>query len=111
MDISSIDTNSMDIVELKQLKRSLDIAIDGFAKRQMRIALQEIEAVAKKHGLTLDDISNARKFSVEKKKRKGSHQYKNPKDPAVIWSGMGRQPRWFNDALAEGLSKEDMRIK
>lgn len=111
MTISDTDIEAMDIAELKKMKRQLDAAIDGYAKRAMREALAEIEAVAKKHGLSLDDISNARKFAKVRKPRSVTNRYRNPKDASQIWTGMGRKPAWFTQAIEDGLVKEDMRIK
>lgn len=111
MSISDIDIEAMDIAALKKTRRELDAAIDGYAKRQMRAALEEIEAVAKKHGLSLADLNDARKFAKPRKARRVTNRYRNPKDPSKLWTGMGRPPAWFTQAIADGLDKEDMRIK
>lgn len=112
MSAPEIELDKMDLRELKKLRREVDDAINGYAQRQMRIALQEIEAVAKKHGLTLNDISNARKFATRfRKPRRVTARYRNPNDPSKIWTGLGRKPAWFAEAIESGISKEDMLIK
>ncbi len=38
-------------------------------------------------------------------------KYRNPDNPTETWSGRGRKPRWFEEALARGLSAEAMLIR
>ncbi|WP_411839965.1 H-NS family nucleoid-associated regulatory protein [Paracoccus sp. ME4] len=111
MTISDVELDALDVADLKKIRRQVDAAIDGYAKRQMRIALEEIEAVAKKHGMTLDDITNARKFTKVRKPRPVASRYRNPKDASQIWTGRGRKPAWFTQAIEDGLDKNDMLIK
>ena len=37
-------------------------------------------------------------------------KYANPTDPTQTWVGLGKQPRWFQDALASGRTREEMQI-
>ena len=52
--------------------------------------------------------------SVSKKgngaRRPSKKGYRNPDNPKEIWSGRGRKPRWFTDAIGAGTSEESMRI-
>ena len=34
--------------------------------------------------------------------------YRNPRNAAQTWSGRGKQPSWILDAMAQGLSLEDL---
>lgn len=38
------------------------------------------------------------------------HCYVHPADCRIVWSGQGRPPRWFLEAIASGLTPDDMLI-
>lgn len=37
-------------------------------------------------------------------------KYRHPENAALTWSGRGRKPLWFAEALATGKSAEDLAI-
>ena len=37
-------------------------------------------------------------------------KYANPANKADTWSGRGRKPRWFSEALAKGKKPEDLAV-
>jgi len=37
-------------------------------------------------------------------------KYANPANKAETWSGRGRRPRWFDEAIKAGKSADDMAI-
>jgi len=43
-------------------------------------------------------------------KNKAPAKYKNPADESQTWTGKGRQPQWFKDAMAAGKSPEALEI-
>jgi len=43
-------------------------------------------------------------------KTKAPPKYKNPTDASQTWTGKGRQPQWFKDAMAAGQSPEALEI-
>lgn len=105
--VKKTDLGKMSMEELKQLKKDVDAAIKGFAERRRAEALKAIEAVAKEHGMSVDEI-----VGLKGKKRKGKTppKYVNPANPAETWSGRGRQPAWFKSAITAGKSPESMEI-
>jgi hypothetical protein len=38
-------------------------------------------------------------------------KYQHPDNPAITWSGRGRKPQWFVDALAAGTTAGDLEIR
>jgi DNA-binding protein H-NS len=68
----------------------------------------KINALIKAEGLTFDDVFGQR---PPRSKRAGvsvAAKYRNPTDPEQTWSGRGKRPRWFNDALKTGVKEKDM---
>ncbi len=37
-------------------------------------------------------------------------KYRHPENPALTWSGRGRKPHWFVEALAAGKAAEELEI-
>ena len=102
-----IDLNSLSLKELKALQINLTKAISDYDQRMKREAAAELEARARELGFTLDEL-----LSVKGKKKTASAKPKfaHPEDPSVTWTGRGRQPQWFRDALAAGKTEEDLAI-
>jgi len=101
-----MDLQTLSLDELKVLRRDIAKAIDSFEDRQKKAALAEIEALAAKHGYSLDALTGNKAV-----KRVHPAKYAHPENPAVTWSGRGRQPQWIKDALAAGKSLEEFLIE
>lgn len=100
-----IELSKMSFQELKQLEKDLAKALKDFEKRKKNEAIVAAMAAAKEHGFTLEDILEEvgkGKVSVPK--------YQHPTNPAVTWTGRGRPPKWFKEALKGGSDPEDLFI-
>ena len=116
----SIDLNSMSKKELLALKARVEKAIQRLEKKTLEQARKAAEEAARKFGVTLDELTGTKSGAKQgaKNRRKGSGKrrakaaakYANPDDPSQTWTGRGRQPAWFKQALAAGRSPEDMLI-
>lgn len=103
--MTELDLNSLSLAELKQLQKDVARALAGFEDRRRADARAALEAQAKALGFTLAD------FVGEPSKRTrapAEAKYRHPENAEVTWSGRGRKPRWFTDALAAGKSAESM---
>lgn len=101
------DLSKLSLDELKALRKDVEKAIGDFEKRKRSEAMKEIQAVAKKHGLSVDDIVGGK---AKGRKSKAAPKYRNPDDASQEWSGRGRQPAWFKSALAAGKKPESLEI-
>ena len=101
------DLSKMSIDELKALKKDVESAIDGFAERKRVEAYKAIQEVAKKHGMSVDEIVGGKSV---KRRAKSVAKYANPENASQTWSGRGRQPAWFKAAMAAGKDPEAMQI-
>lgn len=102
---AKIDLGKMSLDDLKSLKKDVTKAIDGFQSRKRAEALKEVQAVAKKHGLSVDEL-----MGKSKRKAKAAAKYRNPANTAETWSGRGRQPAWFKKAVESGKSLKSLEI-
>ncbi|WP_299970590.1 H-NS histone family protein [uncultured Roseobacter sp.] len=92
----------------KQLKK-----LEAQEKKQ---ALAAAVKAAKQHGFDLAEIvpssrSVKRPAQRSKPKAPAKPKYAHPENPALTWSGRGRQPVWFKEAVAAGKRLEDLAIK
>lgn len=107
MAAKKMDLGKLSLEELKTLQKDVEKAIVDFQKRKRSEAMKEIQEVAKKHGLSVDDIMGGK---GKGKKSKAPAKYRNPADPSQEWSGRGRQPAWFKSALSAGKKPESLEI-
>lgn len=102
-----MEIESLSLKELKDLRVQIDRAISSFEDRRKRDALAKLEAEARELGFTLQDLVEA---SQLRKRAPSQAKYANPANPADTWSGRGRKPRWFIEAISAGTSPEDMAV-
>ena len=100
----SFDTMSLD--ELKRLKKDLDKAIANYDDRRKAEARRALEEKAREYGFSLSELAD-----VKTTKRAAlAPKYRNPSNPEQTWSGRGRQPSWFREAIVAGTEPDDLKI-
>ncbi len=100
----------MSMDELKALKKDVEKAIADFEGRKREAALKEVQAIAKKHGIAVDELIGKGRKGKGKAKSKAPAKYRNPADPSQTWSGRGRQPAWYKAAVNAGKSIKSLEI-
>ena len=107
--MTDLDFETMNLNELKRLRRDLDKAIASFDQRRKAEAKRVVEAKAREHGFSLAELVAA----GSGKSRKGSlvaPKFCNPDNPEQTWSGRGRQPVWYRDKLTAGVDPARLEI-
>jgi DNA-binding protein H-NS len=102
-----IDLNSLSLKELKDLQTQVAKAINGYEDRRKKEALAELEERARAMGFSLAELTGV---APSRKRAPAAAKYANPANPADTWSGRGRKPRWYAEALAAGKSPDDLSI-
>lgn len=69
--------------------------------------VKEILDVMQQYGITVDDLTT--KAPVQRRDRRPA-KYANP-NGAGTWSGAGRPPKWYKDAVDQGVDPESMLIR
>lgn len=105
----TIDLNGMSLKDLKKLRKDVDQAIASFEERQRQQALAELESKAKEMGFSLSELTGGK--AKTKGRSVSAPKYRDPEDPDRTWTGRGRQPEWFKEALAKGKDPEEMLIR
>lgn len=105
-DLGKVDVGSLSLEELETLHKDVTKAISTFKERQRLEAIAALETKAKEMGFNLFDLTGGAK-------RKGSGgfpKFVHPENPALTWTGRGRQPAWIKEGLAAGKSLGDFAI-
>ena len=112
----NFDLKSMSPKELKALQKKIDTALARVTGKEKKAALAAVEKVAKVHGFALADLIEtgsakaALKTKAKVKKQPALAKYANPSDKTQTWTGKGRQPGWFKDAIGAGKRAADLVI-
>jgi DNA-binding protein H-NS len=97
--------DEMNLEELKALSREIEKAIQKTATQNLKKARDAAEAAARQFGFSLEEVIEKRPVGRTKS---SEAKYRNPKNPTQTWSGRGRQPQWFKDAIAGGRTPEGL---
>lgn len=106
---AALDLEAMSLDELKSLRKTVEAAIVSFEERSRQAALEAAAAAAAEHGFNITELMSAKAVAT-KGKTKGTPKFQNPKDPAQTWTGRGRKPNWFEEALEAGITEDQMLI-
>ena len=105
IDLKSLNANQLDELIRKANARKGDLGKERAAKVRAKV-----DALIKAEGFTFADLYGGR-GGRRGKRGKVAPKYRNPADASMTWSGRGKRPRWFNDALKGGKSEKSMLVK
>lgn len=93
---------------LKEIQKA-ESEYDG---RRLKELKADIEKMLSAEGYTLNDIAENRSRSKRSSNGavKAPAKYRHPENAELTWSGRGRQPGWFKEALEGGKAKEDLQV-
>lgn len=103
----AFDLDNLSLKDLKDLNAQVTKAIATFVDRKKKQALAELEEKAREHGFSLSELTGS---APVRKRTPATVKYANPANAADTWSGRGRKPRWFEEAIAGGKKPEDLLI-
>lgn len=106
-----VNLQELSLSDLKQLQRDVTKAIATFETRQKAEARIKVEALARELGFSLGELLAADPRAAQRSTKSSSPaKYRDLEDPSLTWSGRGRKPKWFIDAVAAGQSPESLMI-
>ncbi len=71
----------------------------------------KIDALLASNRLSLADVYPVRGAKSTRSRSGAGPKYHNPQDPSQTWSGLGKRPRWFVEALKRrGVTPESLLI-
>lgn len=105
--MSVIDLDSLELEELKKLQKDVAKAITSFEARKLKEARATVTAAAQELGYSLEELVAGKAKGT---KSVAAPKYRHPENAELTWSGRGRQPAWFKEAVAGGATPDDLEI-
>ncbi len=107
------DLSTMSKKQLEKLQNDVQKALSALQAKERREAQKAAEAAAAKYGFSLSELTETPRGKSARKSRpktQGTPKYANPEDPSQKWTGKGRQPQWYKDAIAAGTDPKTLEI-
>ena len=103
----AIDIKTLNHNQLNELISRAKNRQDVMHKEKEGKVRDKVLALVNAEGFTIDEL-----FGVggKKTRRKVKPKYRNPADANMTWTGRGKRPRWFNDAITAGKKEKDLLI-
>ncbi len=106
--MADYDLEALSLSELKKMQKDVAKAISTFEDRQKAEARVKVEALARDLGYSLAELVGT---GTKSSRAPAAAKYRHPENPALTWSGRGRKPQWFLEALEAGKSKGEFTIR
>ncbi|MFN4156724.1 MAG: H-NS family nucleoid-associated regulatory protein [Paracoccaceae bacterium] len=106
--MADYDLEALSLSELKKMQKDLTKAISTYQDRQKAEARAKVEAFARDLGYSLAELVG---IETKTARAPAPPKYRHPENPALTWSGRGRKPQWFVDALTGGTTAGDLEIR
>jgi len=109
-----IALNKLSAKELAELRAQLEQRQVELQKQTLDALRERVFAMIEKEGLTIDEVLGSKtrgRQTTRKTKAEVPKKYRNPKSPHQEWSGRGRQPVWFAEAIASGVKERALLIR
>ena len=105
--MADYDLEALSLGELKKMQKDVAKAISTFEDRQKAEARAKVEALARELGYSLAELLGT---DTKSARAPAAAKYRHPENPALTWSGRGRKPQWFVEALEAGKTASDLAI-
>ena len=106
IDLKSLNHNQLGDLIARAKARQEELAREKASKLR-----EKINAMVKAEGLARDEVLGRQGTRGRGRgKSKVAAKYRNPSNPEQTWSGRGKRPRWYHDALAAGKKEKDLLI-
>jgi DNA-binding protein H-NS len=105
--MADYDLEALSLSELKKMQKDVAKAISTFEDRQKAEARAKVEALARDLGYSLTELVGT---DTKSARTPAAAKYRHPENPALTWSGRGRKPQWFVEALEAGKTANDLAI-
>lgn len=106
----AIDLTQLSSDELDKLSADIRKAKMQLEKRRIKDARDAIEKAAAEFGMSVSEVMGKALSSRKSGGAAAPAKYANPANPAQTWSGRGRQPAWYKEAVAGGADPSSLEI-
>ncbi len=109
---TKLDVTRLGFDALLDLKQRIDHEITTRQDHEIATLKGKVSAVASALGVSLAALLGIKAESAEKKsKRHARIKYRDPENADNTWTGRGRPPKWLQEKLEQGASKEQFQVQ
>jgi DNA-binding protein H-NS len=105
--MADYDLEALSLSELKKMQKDVAKAISTFEDRQKAEARAKVEALARDLGYSLAELVGT---ETKSSRAPVAAKHRHPENLALTWSGRGRKPQWFVDALEAGKTAGELAV-
>jgi DNA-binding protein H-NS len=105
--MADYDLEALSLSELKKMQKDVAKAISTFKDRQKAETRAKVEAFARDLGYSLAELVGT---ETKSSRAPAVAKYRHPENPALTWSGRGRKPQWFVEAIEARKTANDLAI-
>jgi len=106
----AVDIKNLNHSQLNDLISKAQVRQTELRKEKVAKLRDKVIALIKSEGYTFDDIFGHARGKAKRTTGTVAPKYRNPANPTQTWSGRGKRPHWFNDALKAGKKEKDLAI-
>ena len=103
------DFNKLSESEIQSLIDNAEKALKEKQSSKRKEVIAQIKELAASIGVSVEIIEGDKK--ADRKIGKVAAKYRNPADASQTWTGRGLAPKWMQELLGSGRSKEEFEIK
>jgi len=107
----SVNLKALSFDELLELREQVDAALSTQIESERRALEVKLERLNRFSDSPAKALNGGGSPSRAPKLGKVPPQFRNPDNPAEVWSGRGLRPRWMVAALAAGRTIEELMIR
>lgn len=94
-----MELSEMTYAELAAHQKEVETSMRNLEKSRKADAKKAVAAAAKEYGFTVEDLFDLSTKTKGTPTAKAPPKYRNPDNHQETWTGKGRKPAWFLDAL------------
>ncbi|MGE7138256.1 H-NS family nucleoid-associated regulatory protein [Luteibacter sp. NPDC031894] len=104
----AVDIKNLNHTQLNELIAKAQVRQNELRKEKVAKLREKVNALIKAEGFTFDDVFGTRAPKSRRTAAPVAAKYRNPANAEQTWSGRGKRPNWFNDALKAGKKEKDL---
>ncbi|BBD80373.1 H-NS family nucleoid-associated regulatory protein [Aerosticca soli] len=105
IDLKALNHNQLNELITKAQERQQEL------RKEKVVTLREkILEMIKSEGFSFEDIFGSKAKATRRTGGTVAPKYRNPANPEQTWTGRGKRPRWFTEALQSGKKEKDLEI-
>lgn len=106
----AIDLKGFTPHQLNELITRAQIRQTELRREKVAVLREKVLTLIKSEGYSFDEVFGAGRPRPTRNTGSVPPKFRNPAAPDQTWTGRGKRPRWFSEALDAGKQPEDLAI-